>query len=260
MADKNSNQAQVPKKAPPKQNQRPVQKQTAKKAAPKTKPPLTEEQRKQIEARKLAKKKQNKRIRTNILIVSFIFLTCYALISLLVVGLIYLDYNSIDAETVMPVVLYSTPKTNKEKEKALVTCPAEDVNMNGGLYIPVSALSKMTDIGTVGDSQKLTLVLRDTGDLIVCIPDSSTLQLNGTPVCLSLPVVRKNYEYYLPIELLEKYAVGVTVTAEGEGDDRFLKLRLSEYEGSVGIRNAFDVGSEQISEPEQNDTSSQNGE
>ncbi len=143
------------------------------------------------------------------------------------------------------------PLSTSEKEKVLYECPAETANINGSLYIPYTVLSKLTNVCMVGDSRQLTLELRDYGDALKCYAGSNSIEINGVPAALSVPVIRKADEYYFPVEILEKYVSGVSVTYETDTKGKkFCKITLSQYGGSVSFNNHSDPGTDSVSEPE----------
>ena len=75
--------------------------------------------------------------------------------------------------------------------------------------------------------------------------------VNGIPASLSAPVVRTGNEYWFPVEFLQKYMSGITVT-KGSDDDGvpMCKVMLSEYGGIPSLKNHSDYGTDGVSEPE----------
>lgn len=215
---------------------------------------LTPEQKARMEARRKAQAAARKRMLARLWTVTVIFLTCYAAVSLALAGILWANFRHVSAEDQCPIMIYQPkkdPLSTSEKEKVLYECPAETANINGSLYIPYTVLSKLTNVGMVGDRRQLTIELRDYGDTLKCYAGSSSVEINGVPASLSVPVIRKGEEYYFPVEILEKYVSGVSVTYEKDSKGNgFCKITLSQYGGSVSFNNHSDSGTDSVSEPE----------
>lgn len=238
--------------APQKTSQKTLQK-TAQKAKA-VKRPLTPEQKARIEARRKARAEARKKMLSRLLVVLIVFLTCYTAVSLALAGILWLNFRHVSPKELCPVIVYQPkkdPSNAKEKEKRLAVCDASAANINGEVYIPYKVLSKLTDVSMVGDGSQLTVVFRDGLDELKCYAFSNSIEINGVPAALSAPVIRKNDEYYFPIEILSKYADGVNVTHEKNSDgEAYYKVVLSTYGGSVYLKNHADPGSESVSAPE----------
>lgn len=216
--------------------------------------PLTPEQKARIEARRKARAEARKKMLSRLLVVLIVFLTCYTAVSLALAGILWLNFRHVSPKELCPVIVYQPkkdPSNAKEKEKRLAVCDASAANINGEVYIPYKVLSKLTDVSMVGDGSQLTVVFRDGLDELKCYAFSNSIEINGVPAALSAPVIRKNDEYYFPIEILSKYADGVNVTYEKNSDgEAYYKVVLSTYGGSVYLKNHADPGSESVSAPE----------
>lgn len=81
----------------------------------------------------------------------------------------------------------STPVSIKLTEKKSVLYDAGDVNLDYGLYVPVSALERLHDLTVTGDGGARTVAVRETGDTLACTNGSSLVYINGTPVRLDSP-------------------------------------------------------------------------
>lgn len=216
--------------------------------------PLTPEQKARIEARRKARAEARKKMFSRLLVVLIVFLTCYTAVSLALAGILWMNFRHVSPKELCPVIVYQPkkdPSNAKEKEKRLAVCDASAANINGEVYIPYKVLSKLTDVSMVGDGSQLTVVFRDGLDELKCYAFSNSIEINGVPAALSAPVIRKNDEYYFPIEILSKYADGVNVTYEKNSDgEAYYKVVLSTYGGSVYLKNHADPGSESVSAPE----------
>ena len=226
----------------------------AKQPARKVKRPLTPEQKAKLEARRRALEEARKRMLKRFGAVLLVFLTCYMTISLVTATLLWVNFNSVSDSDIYYVAVYSpkkNPESKTEKEKKLAECPASAANINGSLYISYTALSSLGEIGMVGDTSSLTVVFRDSGDVACFTAFSTGITVNGIPASLSTPVVRTGDEYWFPIEFLQKYMNGITVT-NGSDDDGvpMCKVVLSEYDGIPSLKNHSDDGTGNVSEPE----------
>ncbi len=236
--------AEALKKRPP-QTKQPVKK---------VKRPLTPEQKAKLEARRRAMEEARKRMLKRLGAVLLVFLTCYTVLSLVTATLMWVNFNRVSRTDIYYVAVYSpkkNPESTKEKEKKLAECPASDANIDGSLYISYTALSSLGEIGMVGDTSGLTVVFRDSGDVACFTAFSTCITVNGIPASLSAPVVRTGDEYWFPIEFLQKYMNGITVTNGNDGDGvPMCKVMLSEYDGIPSLKNHSDNGTDSVSEPE----------
>ena len=186
--------------------------------------------------------------------VLLVFLTCYTVLSLVTATLMWVNFNRVSRTDIYYVAVYSPkkkPESKKEKEKKLAECPASDANIDGSLYISYTALSSLGEIGMVGDTSGLTVVFRDSGDVACFTAFSTCITVNGIPASLSAPVVRTGNEYWFPVEFLQKYMSGITVTKGSDGDGvPMCKVMLSEYGGIPSLKNHSDYGTDGVSEPE----------
>lgn len=243
-----------PSKRPPSNGAVRTARPTAKQPAKKVKRPLTPEQKAKLEARRRAMEEARKRMLKRLGAVLLVFLTCYTVLSLVTATLMWVNFNRVSRTDIYYVAVYSPkkkPESKKEKEKKLAECPASDANIDGSLYISYTALSSLCEIGMVGDTSGLTVVFRDSGDVACFTAFSTGITVNGIPASLSAPVVRTGNEYWFPVEFLQKYMSGITVT-KGSDDDGvpMCKVMLSEYGGIPSLKNRSDYGTDSVSEPE----------
>ena len=226
----------------------------AKQPVKKVKRPLTPEQRARLEAKRRAREEARKRMLKRLGAVLIVFLTCYTVVSLSVAALMWVNFNRVSRTGIYYVAVYSpkkNPESTTEKEKKLAECPASDANINGSLYISYTALSSLGEIGMVGDTSELTVVFRDSGDIACFTAFSTGITVNGIPASLSAPVFRTGDEYWFPIEFLQKYMNGITVTNVSDDDGvPMYKVMLSEYDGIPSLKNHSDDGTGSVSEPE----------
>ena len=243
-----------PSKRPPGNGAVRTARPTAKQPVKKVKRPLTPEQKAKLEARRRAREEARKRMLKRLGAVLLVFLTCYTVISLVTATLMWVNFNRVSRTDIYYVAVYSpkkNPESKKEKEKKLAECPASDANIDGSLYISYTALSSLGEIGMVGDTSGLTVVFRDSGDVACFTAFSTCITVNGIPASLSAPVVRTGNEYWFPVEFLQKYMSGITVTKGSDGDGvPMCKVMLSEYGGIPSLKNHSDYGTDGVSEPE----------
>ena len=157
-----------------------------------------------------------------------VFLTFYVVLCLAVFLYYYISFNSDTGST----TLYSIRILN-QKGKTLALSDAEQANKRFGFYISLTDLDKLCDLSVSGARDKLTLILRQSGEYLECFTNSSFLYVNGNPARLSIPVLYENREYYLPVELIEQYFIGVNIVYEKgvckmslAGDNPVLELKL----------------------------------
>ncbi len=233
-----TNNVKKPQNTPKMQNKRPLPKnQTRKK-------PKTPEQL-----------KREKQIKKDILkrfsVILAIFLTCYIAVSLVITGLVLKNYNKISPEYTYSVKVYQAkknPQSKTEREPLLASLDADEANIDGGVYISFTALSKVADLSAVGDSEKFTAVFRDFGDTLECTPFSAVVYINGIPAYLEHPVLLRGTEYYIPIDFLQKYVDGLSVSKLDE-DGGYYKIVPAVYGQKITLKNHFDEGTDEVSEP-----------
>lgn len=172
--------------------------------------PLTPQQRRaRAEAEKLLRIRRA-RARRRLAASIVLFLTLYLLLSALVFAAFYISYKlSPESDA-----LYSV--TIKISEKKSVSLPASEVNLDYGLYVPLSALENIHDYTVAGDADRLTVAVRETGDVLECANGSSNIVINGTPVSLSAPVVLSDGDCWLPAEAVTGFMSGYTCSFDDE--------------------------------------------
>ncbi len=174
-------------------------------------------------------KEVKKNRRQMVCAVMVVFLTFYSVISLVIVLYYYISFNSTPSET----VLYSVSMVN-QKGKTVAAASVSQSNKAYGLYVSLTDLDTLCSLSVAGDGEKLTIMLRKSGEILECFTNSSFMYVNGNPARLSIPILYENYEYYLPVELLEQYFIGVDikyikgkcVMSLAEGTDTVLELKL----------------------------------
>jgi len=174
-------------------------------------------------------KETKKNRRQMICAVMVVFLTFYTVFSLVVFLYYYISFNSTPDEA----ELYSINLIN-QKGKTIAASSVKQANKSYGLYISLTDLDKLCDLSVAGDGDKLTVMLRKSGESLECYTNSSFMYINGNPARLSIPILYENYEYYLPVELLEQYFIGIDIVYEKgvctmslvDGSDTALELKL----------------------------------
>lgn len=233
-----TNNVQKAQNTPKMQNKRPLPKNQTKK-----KPRTPEQLKREKEIKKAVLKRFS--------VILAIFLTCYIAVSLVIIGLVWKNYNKISPEYTYSVKVYQAkknPESRTEKERLLASLDAEEANIGGGVYISFTALSKVADLSAVGDSEKFTAVFCDYGDTLECTPFSAVVYINNIPAYLEHPVLLKGTEYYIPIDFLQKYVIGLSVLKLDE-DGGYYKIVPDVYGQKLTLRNHFDDGTDEVSEP-----------
>ncbi len=156
-----------------------------------------------------------------------LFLAFYFAFCLVITLYYYLSFNSTPDEA----ELYSISILN-ERGKTVARTSAEGANKRFGFYISLGQLDKLCDLSVAGDEGKLTIILRESGENLECFTNSSFLYINGNPARLSIPVLYENYEYYLPVELIEQYFMGVNIVYE----KGICKMSLADKEAALELK------------------------
>ena len=206
---------------------RPAKRPPARKQTPPPRPkpkPLTPEQ-KQRRAEMLRRKQARaRRARKRFALSLLVFLTFYILLSAIVFAIFFIAFHNVAGNDALYAV------SIKLTEKRSVLYAADEVNLDYGLYVPVSALETLHDLTLTGDDTSRTIAIRETGDTLACTDGSSLVFINGTPVRLGAPVVFKNGDCYLPAEAVTGYMRLFSSTYDDESRQLVIAL-ADETEG-----------------------------
>ena len=223
---------------PPARGQTPQSRQQPKaqpqKPKPKAQPsrpkpkPLTPEQKRRraelLRRRQARAKRARKRFAASLLV----FLTFYILLSAIVFAIFFFSFHNVAGNDALYAV------SIKLTEKKSVLYDEGDVNLDYGLYVPVSALERLHDITVTGDGGARTVAVRETGDTLACTDGSSLVYINGTPVRLDSPVVLTEDDCYLPAEAVTGYMRLFACTYDDE--NRLLVIALADETAGYALK------------------------
>lgn len=214
---------------PPARGQTPQPRQQPKAQPQKPKPkPLTPEQKRRraelLRRRQARAKRARKRFAASLLV----FLTFYILLSAIVFAIFFFSFHNVAGNDALYAV------SIKLTEKKSVLYDAGDVNLDYGLYVPVSALERLHDLTVTGDGGARTVAVRETGDTLACTNGSSLVYINGTPVRLDSPVVLTEDDCYLPAEAVTGYMRLFACTYDDE--DRLLVIALADETAGYALK------------------------
>lgn len=194
-------QTPQPRQQPKPQPQKPKPKTQPSRPKPKTLTPEQKRRRAELLRRRQARaKRARKRFAASLLV----FLTFYILLSAIVFAIFFFSFHNVAGNDALYAV------SIKLTEKKSVLYDAGDVNLDYGLYVPVSALERLHDLTVTGDGGARTVAVRETGDTLACTNGSSLVYINGTPVRLdspsssrrtTLPARRSGDRLYAPVRL-----------------------------------------------------------
>lgn len=218
-------QTPQPRQQPKAQPQKPNPKTQPSRPKPK---PLTPEQKRRraelLQRRQARAKRARRRFAASLLV----FLTFYILLSAIVFAIFFFSFHNVAGNDALYAV------SIKLTEKKSVLYDAGDVNLDYGLYVPVSALERLHDLTVTGDGGARTVAVRETGDTLACTDGSSLVYINGTPVRLDSPVVLTKDDCYLPAEAVTGYMRLFACTYDDE--NRLLVIALADETAGYALK------------------------
>lgn len=219
---------------PPARGQTPQPRQQPQKPKPKAQPSrpkpktLTPEQKRRRAELLRRRQARSKRARRRFAASLLVFLTFYILLSAIVFAIFFFSFHNVAGNDALYAV------SIKLTEKKSVLYDAGDVNLDYGLYVPVSALERLHDLTVTGDGGARTVAVRETGDTLACTNGSSLVYINGTPVRLDSPVVLTEDDCYLPAEAVTGYMRLFACTYDDEG--RLLVIALADETAGYALK------------------------
>lgn len=162
-----------------------------------------------VQARTVPKKKlKTSKLRAALVI----FLTFYLALMLITVSFFLLVlYRTEKSENAMSLkVTYQDGKSS--------AYDADDVYFNDTLYIPYTELDNLCDFIITGDKDRITLIVRTGDDYCTLYNNSQFMYVGNVPFRLTAPVVFSDDDYYIPIEVIENYMVGLDIVYDNDKD------------------------------------------
>ena len=221
---------QTPVKEPQKAQKRPANNGQTRRQDPKQaqkRPQQKQEQKPQEQHRKSAqpqnpKQKQKhslsareKRGAQMLLAILFVAAVIYVVLVLIIAFFLWYSFGTLSNNT----TLYALRVMESDGETRIASFSVEEANNRYGLYIPYSTLAPLCDFGIAGDGEQVTIYLPDAGGRIgsiLCHRDSSLVEINGSSVRLSAPVLFEGDDYLLPVSLFESYLSGLDVSYDDD--------------------------------------------
>lgn len=206
--------AQNPQQAPTPAKRRPDPKQTQKRPQqdPKKQP---QQKQPQKPKKKHSLSAGEKRGAQMLLAILFVAALTYLVLMLIIALLIWYSFGTLSENT----TLYALRVLDSDGETRIASYSVEEANNRYGLYVPYSVLAPFCDFGVAGDSEQITIYLPDAGGStgsIRCNRDSSLVEINGSSVRLSCPILFEGDDYLIPVSLFESYLSGLNITYDGE--------------------------------------------
>lgn len=175
---------------------------------PQKKPPQKAKQKRPLSA-------GEKRGAQMLLAILFVAVVAYVALMLIIALFIWYSFGALPEST----TLYALRVLDSDGETRIVSYSVEQANNRYGLYVPYSDLAPLCNFGVAGDSEQVTLYLPDAGGStgsILCNRDSSLIEINGSSVRLSSPVLFDGDDYLLPVSLFENYLSGLDIAYDDE--------------------------------------------
>ncbi|MBQ3195554.1 MAG: hypothetical protein IJB65_03710 [Clostridia bacterium] len=174
--------------------------------APKRVRRLTPEE---IEERRL-KAAEQRREKRETFFVRFIFgVAVYMLCCLIIFGFaasVYLRTTDIELAELNIV---------DAKGKILYTAEDEAFIINNVPYVSATGLAVLYDFTLAGDKTRVSMHFHNVDESISFTKDSTGVYINGQPVRLTAPIIFTD-DYYIPLELIRNYFLGVTIIYDSE--------------------------------------------
>lgn len=134
-----------------------------------------------------------------------VFLTFYLALMLIftVFFILFLHSTKPSEQALSLTVVYDDDDETKYSQ--------ESVFINGALYIPYAELDKIGDFIITGDSSSITIISGTSDDYCTLYDGSLFMYVGNVPFRLTSPVIFGDSDYYIPIEIVENYMLGMTV-------------------------------------------------
>ncbi|MGM9658161.1 MAG: hypothetical protein ACI3W9_04140 [Eubacteriales bacterium] len=181
--------------------------------------------------------RQKRRRRERAVAVTALLLTVYICIGAIIAIYGILSFNSVAEND----KVYSIEGCLGDKKVFSVS--ASTANNAYGLYVSFTTLNRLCPISITGDANRIALILPDTDDYIECFSNSSSILVNDTPCRLSSPVLFTEDDWLIPVELLDNYVNGLTVTY---GDNHVCKIVLADSSVVLTTSHSLPVGTANI--------------
>ncbi len=85
-------------------------------------------------------------------------------------------------------------------------------------YLPISAISKLTEIKVTGDKENLSFILECNGEYAKFRINTLEADINSNPVELSNVSLMRDGELYLPFEFFKSHMLGFTISIDEESN------------------------------------------
>ncbi len=155
-----------------------------------------------------------------------VILSAAALLYLLTVLIIALFIGYSFSSPAENKTLYALRLYEEDEKKPFLSYSVEQSNNRYGLYLRYSDLAERCGFGVAGDGDQVTLFLPGgaSAGSIVLYRNSSSIQVNGTTVRLSAPILFEGEDYLLPVSLFESYLHGLNI--EYDADKLYCNIRI----------------------------------
>ncbi len=155
-----------------------------------------------------------------------VILSAAALLYLLTVLIIALFIGYSFSSPAENKTLYALRLYEEDEKKPFLSYSVEQSNNRYGLYLRYSDLAERCGFGVAGDEDQVTLFLPGgaSAGSIVLYRNSSSIQVNGTTVRLSAPILFEGEDYLLPVSLFESYLHGLNI--EYDADKLHCNIRI----------------------------------
>ncbi len=91
----------------------------------------------------------------------------------------------------------------------------EEFIINNVPYISATGLAALYDFTLAGDKTRVSMHFHNVDESLSFTKDSTGVYINGQPVRLTAPIIFKD-DYYIPLELIRNYFLGVTIIYDSE--------------------------------------------
>lgn len=173
--------------------------------------------------KKILKQRKIERIKALL----FVFLTFYVSIILISSLIFFVKLNRVSSSSKkcgLQVVFSDSTKKSYS---------ADSVFIDGSLYVPYEAFSKLCSTVITGDSNQITVILSSGNDYCTLYKDSRFIYIGNVQFALDSPVLFFEDDYYIPFEVFENYINGLNITFDNKRE-RFVLSTTEETVSFIG--------------------------
>lgn len=173
-------------------------------------------------------KRKARQVRNRVIVFVIAAALLFALISVVTIGVLFLSVKLPSISFPKEYSVYYGSENEKKGQMDSMTYKAGQFGDEQSVYMNFSALAEYCGFYVSGDGTRLRYILpsqdgSEDSQFVVCA-GSNQVDLNGTAVHLSAPAVIDGGDLYMPIEFVDLYIQGITLSVdEKEPNEYYLR-------------------------------------